>query len=236
MSKRRLAGCLLAAVAAAVATAPAMATDVQASLALVGAYDADWNPVLVDPAAIPTNQPLFLKVGAYAKLSSAAGATGIGAYSLDVTGLPSALVSRHAAAEFPLFDPGAGVGPIWDATQFDNMDDLKLVTGVIFPTTNGFRSNLGNGSPADVNDSVELFSFYLLTQQQAGSLTLGLAQHAQASPWGFLTSGVIRPYDAATDSAEYGTLALTFVAVPEPTTLGLLGLAGLAAWRRRRGC
>jgi len=127
-----------------------------------------------------------------------------------------------------------GQEAVWNAAAFDSGNDLVLVTGSIFPqgAAGTFRGNLGNGSPADEAEGIQLFSFYLLSKQTLGSMALSLAPHGDFLPGGLLVDSQICDLDLLYDTLTNAELELTFV--PEPATLALLCLGGLAALRRKQ--
>lgn len=229
------------AISVALIALPAIAADVETSLKLLGAYDSGFNPVSVNPSAVPVDQPYYLWIGAYAKLTNPGDADGIGAYSLDVSGVDPTLVQINPtplATSFPTYDtngalPG-GEEAVWNAAAFDSGNDLVLVTGAIFPqgVAGTFRANLGNGSPADETEGIQLFSFYLLSKQVQGSMALSLAVHGDFLPGGLLVGDQIRDLDLLYDTLTNTEFDVTFV--PEPTTWALLCFGGLAAFRRKR--
>ncbi len=95
-------------------------------------------------------------------------------------------------------------------------------------TVNGGTVNLGNlgiGDILNLDSSVADDTYTLL----AGTFTLN-----HSSPH----FGLANAYDLGDKKFAYfeaGSLSLVVLTIPEPTSLALLGLAGLAALRRRRG-
>lgn len=237
MAMRHLAGAWVA-IAVAFVCAPAMAADIVTSIVLDGAFDTLDNPVAVSPSALPVDKPLSLHFTVYGKAGNLGPRTGLGLYLLDVGGIDAGLASIAGATEFPLYDPPGPTAAqsVWEAAMDEN-NDLKSVIGFIFPrnAAGTFRQNLGAGSAADNGTyGVPLFAFILQSKQVPGSMTLSLGKVAGQDAFGYLgVDDLAQPavMSSPTDSATYGTLDLAFV--PEPTTLCLLGLGGLALLRRR---
>jgi len=213
---------------------PAFASDIVASLKFLGAFDPDTgNPVSVNAGALPIDQPLVLAIGAYAKLANPGNASGVAAFSVDVVGIDGVRVVKHGSATFPTQNNE----PVWNAITFDTDDDLVLVTGSILPLTapGTWREHLGNGSPADEDLGVQMFAFTLLSQQVPGTVNLNLATHTVGqtvfTPFGLLVGDQAPPVGEG-DNVTYNGLTLNFV--PEPATLSLLLLGGLAVIRKRK--
>ncbi len=210
---------------------PATAAVVDTSILLTGAFDGA-TPVSVNPSQIPIDKPLDLKFTVYGKLTGSPYSNGLSLFLVDVTGVNSGL----AAVSGNPVNPGYGIPAvsIWDTLMGIN-GPLAGVFGFVGPglPTPAFKQQLGIGGPADLPGyGAPLFEFTLHSQQALGAMTLHVAPVNGQDGFGYLDNGGTSVWVVGTDQVSYGSLEVVFT--PEPATLILLALGGLASLHRRQ--
>jgi hypothetical protein len=209
---------------------PATAAVVNTSILLTGAFDGA-TPVSVNPSQIPIDKPLDLKFTVYGKLTGSPYDYGISLFLLDVTGVNAGLATVSGNAVDPVY--GSPAAPIWDTFMAIN-GPLAGVFGFVGPglPSVAFKQQLGIGGPADrPGYGAPLLEFTLHSQQALGEMTLRVAPTGGQDGFAYLNNLGTSVWTVGTDQVIYGSLDVKFT--PEPATLILLAVGGLAARRRR---